>query len=349
MGDMSLTVVVGLTQVILGIMGIYLSLRSPKKRHHHYWIGSFIAFGLVGVALTVLMAKHSSDSQASSEKELKAAEAQATQANIAATEANKAATQAERETARARAEALQTAFTLEKLIEKTALIQQRELETQVARLSRPLGSIKLNVKISANVPQKDAEDDRSRRLLALLDWVENRGMTQIWPRPIPKKKSWISRMTVVGAIPKNLQINDLYFHFIRDVKMFRRVPKGGCSALFRNRAHSDLEFTKPFSLDESEAVVLEETPNAVSSHETIPLEIKETNGAVTSVNDVQQSAVVIESEPLDVFHIESFEIALAPGVEVVLKGTGSEVFVTYDPSRAGVNSYCYTFPAVLNH
>jgi hypothetical protein len=50
--DIWLAVVIGITQLFLGVMGVYVSLRPPKSEHHWYWFGGFVLVGLTGVGLT---------------------------------------------------------------------------------------------------------------------------------------------------------------------------------------------------------------------------------------------------------------------------------------------------------
>ena len=89
-----LTVVIGLTQLVLGGMGVYVSLRPPEKAYHWSWIAGFIVIGLSGVALTGWLAKAGDDAQRQATKEVREAQVAATNANTAATKANTAATSA---------------------------------------------------------------------------------------------------------------------------------------------------------------------------------------------------------------------------------------------------------------
>jgi hypothetical protein len=61
--DIALTVVICFVQLVLGAMGVYVSLRPPKPEQHRLWIGSFILVGLAGIALTGYLAKRGSDTQ----------------------------------------------------------------------------------------------------------------------------------------------------------------------------------------------------------------------------------------------------------------------------------------------
>jgi hypothetical protein len=47
-----LAVVIGITQLLLGGMGVYVSLRVPKREHHRHWLLAFVGIGMTGVALT---------------------------------------------------------------------------------------------------------------------------------------------------------------------------------------------------------------------------------------------------------------------------------------------------------
>jgi len=61
--DIWLAVVIGITQLLLGGMGVYVSLRPPKAEHHWYWLGGFVAVGLTGVVLTGWLASVGSREQ----------------------------------------------------------------------------------------------------------------------------------------------------------------------------------------------------------------------------------------------------------------------------------------------
>jgi len=89
--DTLLTAIVGFTQLILGGMGIYVSLMPPKNpRRHRYWIGAFLVVGALGVALTGWLARRSSNAQENATARISEAVTQATNANTAATNANNA-------------------------------------------------------------------------------------------------------------------------------------------------------------------------------------------------------------------------------------------------------------------
>jgi hypothetical protein len=61
--DIWLAVVIGITQLFLGGMGVYVSLRPPNQKHHWWWLGGFVAVGLVGVGLTGYLASIGSREQ----------------------------------------------------------------------------------------------------------------------------------------------------------------------------------------------------------------------------------------------------------------------------------------------
>jgi hypothetical protein len=58
-----LTIIVGVLQVVLGGMGVYVSLRPPKKERHWYWIAGFVVIGLAGVGCTAWLANESEKAQ----------------------------------------------------------------------------------------------------------------------------------------------------------------------------------------------------------------------------------------------------------------------------------------------
>lgn len=61
--DVVLTATLAFTQLVLGGMGVWVSLKPPDKKYHLYWIGGFVAIGLTGVLLTAWLAKRSGDAQ----------------------------------------------------------------------------------------------------------------------------------------------------------------------------------------------------------------------------------------------------------------------------------------------
>lgn len=60
---MLLTVLICLTQFVLGLMGVYVSLRPPHEQNHKYWIGGFVAVGLLGIGLTGWLAQRAGSEQ----------------------------------------------------------------------------------------------------------------------------------------------------------------------------------------------------------------------------------------------------------------------------------------------
>jgi hypothetical protein len=144
MGDAFLAMLTGAVQLLLGVMGIYLSLRPPDKRQHWYWFCAFAIVGSVGVWLTYTLAQHADVSQRQATQEIHKAQVAATNANVAATKANEAATAAQNETEAARQEARQAQQSLSELINKRskettkALIQlNTTTESSVKGISRP--------------------------------------------------------------------------------------------------------------------------------------------------------------------------------------------------------------------
>jgi hypothetical protein len=124
--DASLTAIAALTQLILGVMGVYVSLRPPSKPKHRYWMGAFFVVGVLGVVLTGWLAKRSSNAQDKATTKISEAVTQATNANSAATNANTAAVASEKETEAASVEARKANESLSRLI------NQRSRETNTA-------------------------------------------------------------------------------------------------------------------------------------------------------------------------------------------------------------------------
>ncbi len=89
--DAFLTAIVGFLQLVLGGMGVYVSLRPPKQERHSSWIGGFMGVGLLGVALTGLLAHRASNAQDLAGEKVSQAVTAATNANTAATNANNSA------------------------------------------------------------------------------------------------------------------------------------------------------------------------------------------------------------------------------------------------------------------
>ena len=139
-----LTVLIGIVQLALGFMGVYVSLDTPEQKHNRYWIGAFVIIGLAGVALTLWLARVSDDAQQKANDEIHKAQVAATNANVEATKANsaataaaKAATDADAETVAARAEARNAQHQLTALQIKTAGIAQRAVEATTGGKSYP--------------------------------------------------------------------------------------------------------------------------------------------------------------------------------------------------------------------
>src|SRR6266849_7556374 len=93
-------------QLLLGGMGVYVSLKPPKQEHHWYWIGAFMGVGLLGIALTGWLAQRASSAQDRTTEKLNQAITAATNANIAATKANNSSLAAQNEEEIARSEAI---------------------------------------------------------------------------------------------------------------------------------------------------------------------------------------------------------------------------------------------------
>jgi len=129
--DVFLTAIVGFTQLVLGGMGVYVSLRPPKKEHHWYWIGAFMGVGLLGVALTGWVAQRSSNAQDRANEKIGQAATAATNANTAATNANNSALAAQNDVKNARDEARTAKDELSRLINK----KSKETTTAILKLS----------------------------------------------------------------------------------------------------------------------------------------------------------------------------------------------------------------------
>lgn len=160
--DFFLTVCVGFAQLLLGFMGIYVSLRPPQQKHHWYWIGAFMAMGLLGIAFTGWMAKRASNAQEAANNEISIAVSAATSANTAATNANNAAVAAEKETESASSEA-------RKANEELSMqINQRSKETNAAILKVGTDTETSIKAISAGpVPRRISPENRTK-LIAFL-------------------------------------------------------------------------------------------------------------------------------------------------------------------------------------
>ncbi len=153
-----LTIFIGLSQLLLGGLGVYVSLRPPKKEHHWFWIGCFGLIGLLGIVLTGVLAKAGDKAQAQANRDIHAAQTAASDANIAATKANvaatnaataatnaeTAATSAQHETERARGEAHKASTDTQSLItqkstetDKTIQNWRTDTESAVSKILRP--------------------------------------------------------------------------------------------------------------------------------------------------------------------------------------------------------------------
>lgn len=129
--DALLTAIAALIQLILGGMGIYVSLRPPKNpQRHRYWIGAFLVVGVLGIVLTGWLAQRSSNAQDKATSKISEAVTQATNANTAATNANNAAVASEKETEAASAEARKANENLSKLINQ----RSRETNTAIVKM-----------------------------------------------------------------------------------------------------------------------------------------------------------------------------------------------------------------------
>ena len=79
-----LPVLIGLAQLLLGGMGVFVSLRAPKEENHKYWIAAFIIIGLAGVGLTARLAKAVDSAHRAANQEIRGSEVAAPIANTAA-------------------------------------------------------------------------------------------------------------------------------------------------------------------------------------------------------------------------------------------------------------------------
>lgn len=64
--DILLTVIICLTQLVLGYMGVHVALRPPKAQHHKFWIAGFLLIGLAGIGATAWLSKRSGDDKVKS-------------------------------------------------------------------------------------------------------------------------------------------------------------------------------------------------------------------------------------------------------------------------------------------
>ena len=359
MGDIALTIVAGLTQVVLGVMGIYLSLRVPHKKHHRLWIIGFVGFGLVGVAFTVWMAKHSADSQTAATNEIHAAQVAATKANLAATEANQAATEAAQETNRARAEALATAAALERLIEKTGIVQEQQLKLQVERLALPFGDILLKAELLSKHPQSGQQDSQlplrsflqaqaSRSPLSKLSI--QRPVSDLATANSSAKKGWeeIAFPFILDykEIPEDvLSFKPIDFPFV--IAMFRTAPQVGCSAILsKKREDADLVLLRRNAPAPTMSVLYYPDTHALEWLLEIPYEIYKTNGSIISTEDLEGGAITIEAPGMGALDMGAFHLTLAKTVSLTLPTHGKKVAVKTKEGHASnttfhYNNYCY--------
>jgi hypothetical protein len=114
-----------LTQVALGYMGIRIALKPPQPKQNKWWIGAFVVVGALSVFLTGWVTKYSDDAQARAQQEIRDAHIEAAKANLAATAANaqateaaNAATSSARETVAARQDARRTDERLARLAQE---------------------------------------------------------------------------------------------------------------------------------------------------------------------------------------------------------------------------------------
>src|SRR6202023_921241 len=118
--DTILTLLVAVTQLLLGGMGVYVALKPPQPRHHSYWISAFMLVGLVGVFFTGWIAHRATSAPEKSSAKISEAITAATNANTSATNANNAATNAQKEVKEARDEAANANAKLSKLINESS-------------------------------------------------------------------------------------------------------------------------------------------------------------------------------------------------------------------------------------
>jgi len=129
--DALIAAIVGFTQLILGGMGVYVSLRPPKQEQHRYWIGGFIVIGLLGVVLTGWLTQRGSNAQENATAKITEAVTAATNANTAATNANNSVLVAQKDVKDARDEARVAKDELAQLINKSS----KETTTAILNLS----------------------------------------------------------------------------------------------------------------------------------------------------------------------------------------------------------------------
>ena len=118
--DALLTMLIGFIQLVLGGMGVFVSLKPPQRKYHWYWIAAFLIVGLLGVGLTFNLARRASNAQEKANADIHKAQEAATSANNAATNANNAALAAGVEVKNARDEAKAAKDELSTLISKSS-------------------------------------------------------------------------------------------------------------------------------------------------------------------------------------------------------------------------------------
>jgi hypothetical protein len=70
--DWVLAGTLGILQLVLGFMGIYVALRPPEAKHHLRWIFAFVGVGFTGVVLIVLTAIRTGHAQDAMKEQLTA-------------------------------------------------------------------------------------------------------------------------------------------------------------------------------------------------------------------------------------------------------------------------------------
>lgn len=195
-----LTVIVGITQLILGGMGVFVSLRPPKKERHWHWMLAFILVGLAGVLTTAWLAKTGDAAQRAADREIHEANGSATSASIAATsaasaatkanqaatDANNASVKAQRETEAARNEARKAQTDLSNLINqrstetKSTITQWRsDTESAVSKILRP--------------PRTLAGEDKTK-FISVLKLDKREGMIEVLAAPSEESQHYAGQL-----------------------------------------------------------------------------------------------------------------------------------------------------------
>lgn len=68
--DIFLAVLLGISQAVLAVLGIYVSLKPPPTTKHRWYIAAFILFGFAGVAVNVVQTNRNSVTQGSIQQRL---------------------------------------------------------------------------------------------------------------------------------------------------------------------------------------------------------------------------------------------------------------------------------------